>query len=154
MVRSQRSFPASVAAAALLAVPLLTAQEDHFTAWSELLNIGPGVNSVHAEFGTTISRDGLSLYFQSDRPGGFGGTDIWVSRRSAAEDSWGPAENAGPFVNSEFGESTPRLSLDGHRLYFASNRPGGFGGGDLYVSRRQHERDDFGWRRRRIWAPV
>jgi hypothetical protein len=118
---------------------------EQYTEWSQPVNVGPGANSSATEFGATVSRDGLSLYFHSDRPGGFGGTDVWVSQRTTGEDTWGPAQNLGPFVNTEFNENTPKLSRDGHRLYFASDRPSGFGGSDVYVSRRRHERDDLSW---------
>ena len=49
-------------------------------------------------------------------------------------------------INSEFNEFAPSLTIDGHRLFFQSNRPGGFGGFDLYMSRRRDKRDDFDWR--------
>ena len=122
------------------------AHAERFTDWSDPVSLGPGPNSVHDEFGATVSRDGLSLYFRSARPGGFGSTDIWVSRRANPDDPWGPAENLGPSINTEFGENTPKLSLDGHSLYFVSDRPGGFGGSDVYVARRRTTRDDFSWR--------
>lgn len=145
MIRTYGSFRSTVAAATLFVIPVLAA-EPRYTGWSEPVNLGPIVNTPFEDFGPAISRDGLSLYFHSGRPGGFGGTDIWVSRRATHDHAWGPPENLGSFVNTEFNENTPKLSLDGHRLYFASNRPGGFGGSDIYVSRRRHENDDLGWR--------
>jgi hypothetical protein len=102
-----------------------------------------------------ISKKGLSLYFTSatcgsdpSPPGcrpGFGGWDIFVCQRATVNDPWGPAQNLGPAINTPYNEGAPSLSVDGHRMYFASNRPGGFGGNDLYVSRRHDKRDDFGW---------
>ena len=143
-----RNCLASAAAAASLLIAPLTAgrAEDEFTDWSEPITLGPVVNTADfSQFGVTVSRDGLSLYFHSDRPGGFGGTDIWVSQRASEDDPWGPAENLGPAVNTTFSENTPRLSLDGHWLYFTSTQPGGAGGSDLYVSRRRSARDDLAW---------
>jgi hypothetical protein len=105
------------------------------------------VNSAAADIEVAISKDGLSLYFASNRPGGFGNQDIWVSQRSSLGDPWGPPLNLGPAINTAFDDRTPMLTLDGHRMYFSSDRPGGLGGSDLYVSRRRDKRDDFGWRR-------
>jgi hypothetical protein len=129
-------------------VPLaaaITSDLDQFSEWSEPVNLGAPVNTTFSEAGAFISKDGLSLYFNSPRPGGLGGIDIYVSRRANVDDPWGPAQNLGETVNSSSNEQTATVSLDGHRLYFASDRPGGFGGLDLYVSRRPDPRDDFGW---------
>jgi hypothetical protein len=98
-----------------------------------------------AEPGINMSRDRLSLYFHSDRPGGLGGNDLWVSERSALSEPWGPAKHLGFNINSTADESGPVLSRDALRLYFISNRLGGFGGADLWVSRRQNPRDNLGW---------
>jgi Tol biopolymer transport system component len=78
------------------------------------------------------------------RPG-FGGWDIFVSQRAAVNAPWGTPQNLGPVINTPYNESAPSLSVDGHRMYFASDRPGGFGGNDIYVSRRHNKRDDFSW---------
>ena len=125
----------------------LLADDDvlQFSDWSAPVNLGPVVNTGFTEVCPSISKAGLSLYFFSNRPGGFGGNDIWVSQRASVDDPWGPPQNLGPTVNTEFDDNAPMLSLDGHRLYFSSNRPGGFGGTDLYVSRRHNKRDDFAW---------
>ncbi len=125
---------------------LLGDTDDQFSDWSAPVNLGPVVNTNFAELAPSISKDGLSLYFFSDRPGGFGSNDIWVSQRASVNDPWGPPQNLGPAINTEHDENAPTLSLDSHRLYFASDRPGGFGGLDLYVSRRHNKRDDFAWR--------
>lgn len=118
-----------------------------FSDWSAPTNLGPPVNTPLAEQAPGISKDGLTLYFAClGCPGGFGGTDIWVSRRTSVHDAWGPPRNLGPAINTAANEAGPSLSLDGRRLYFNSNRAGGFGGNDLYVARRRNTRDDLGWR--------
>ena len=117
-----------------------------FSVWAAPVNLGPIVNSAFADLDPFISKDGLSLYFIAGQGrGGSGQRDIWVSQRASTDDPWGPPQNLGPTVNSAAQENTPTLSHDGHRLYFASNRPGGLGGFDLYASRRRDKRDDFGW---------
>jgi hypothetical protein len=128
--------------------PLFSASEDdapQFSAWSEPVNLGAVVNSASNDIEVSISKDGLSLYFASNRPGGVGGFDIWVSQRASENDPWGAPQNLGPTVNSTVRDQAPSLTIDGHRLYFFSDRPGGFGGTDIYVSRRRNKRDDFGW---------
>ena len=113
--------------------------------WSMPINLGPLVNSPLDDNRPAISKDGLSLYITSGRPGGFGGLDIWVSHRASVDDPWGPPQNLGPTVNSSVNDVAPAFSPDGHRMYFHSFRPGGCGLADLYVSRRRDTRDDFGW---------
>ena len=113
--------------------------------WGTPVNLGPVVNSPFDDNRPAISKDGLSLYITSDRPGGSGGLDIWVSHRASVDDPWGPPQNLGPTVNSSLNDVAPTFSPDGHRLYFHSFRAGGCGLADLYVSRRHDTRDDFGW---------
>lgn len=78
------------------------------------------VNTPGDELGPELSRDGQSLYFYSDREGGLGGYDVWVSRLDGQ--TWGSPANLGPAINSSANEYGPALSPDGKRLYFASNR--------------------------------
>lgn len=120
-----------------------------FGDWSAPANLGEAVNSVFEEFLPELSKNGRSLYFASNRPGPNGGEDLWVSRRAGPGDPWGPARNLGAVVNGPFNERSPALSRDGHLLFFASNRPGGPGGFDIWVAWRAHTHDDFGWQ-----APV
>jgi Tol biopolymer transport system component len=116
-----------------------------FSEWSEAVNLGPTVNSPYNELVPEMSKDGLSLYFSSTRPGGQGRTDIWVSRRASADDAWGTPVNLGSVINTAYTEGVTHLSRDGHRLFFVSNRPGGPGSNDYWVSWRDHTHDDFGW---------
>ena len=134
---------------ALTAVPLaslFSAQDpEDFSDWSPPVNIGPPINTNLAEIAPALSKDGLSLYFvRTANAGGFGGMDLWVSQRGNIDDAWGVPLNLGSTINTDADEFGPSLTLDGHTLYFSSNRPG-VGGNDLYVSRRRDRRDDLGW---------
>jgi hypothetical protein len=116
-----------------------------FSDWSEPVNLGPVVNSEDEDTHPAISANGLSLYITSTRPGGFGAVDIWVSQRASVDDEWGAPQNLGPAINTESNDGAPNLSPDGHWMYFHSNRPGGCGQADLYVSYRRDTNNDFGW---------
>jgi len=117
-----------------------------YSDWSEPINLGPTVNSTSMDRAPAISKDGLSLYFASNRqPGGYGGEDIYVSQRETRDGEWGPPMNLGPIINTTANEMVPAFSRDGHLLFFATSRPGGFGGVDIWVSRREHTHDDFAW---------
>jgi len=147
--KSMNLYRSSVLCALLLAC---SAYAQKFSAWSQPVNLGPVVNSAAAEFFASVSKDGLSLYFTaaplpvgSDMVG-FDRWDIYVSKRASTSDPWGSPQELGPEINtSSFSESAPVLSVDGHTMYFASDRPGGFGGNDIWVSHRKDNRDDFGW---------
>ena len=83
----------------------------------------------------TLTKDGKTLYFASDRPGGLGGTDIYRSERSG--DAWTAPVNLGPEINSKYDEKFPFISDEGV-LYFASNALGGLGGLDIYESKKEN----------------
>ncbi len=78
------------------------------------------LNTAADDFGPVISADGEELYLYSDRPGGFGGFDVYVSRRT--DEGWSPPENVGPQLNTPANEYDPAISPDGRALYFSSNR--------------------------------
>jgi hypothetical protein len=133
---------------AIVLVSAVTASSgaQKYSEWSTPVNVGPTVNSSAMDRAPAISKDGLSLYFASNRlVGGFGGEDIYVSQRGTRDDEWGPPMNLGPIINTTDNEMVPAFSRDGHLLFFASNRLGGFGGVDIWVSRREHTHDDFAW---------
>lgn len=79
------------------------------------------LNSEADDLGPDPSKDGRTIVFYSNRPGGSGGYDLWMSRR--IDDGWTAPHNLGPRVNSPFNDYGPALSPDGRTLYFASNRP-------------------------------
>ena len=144
MTAKQTRIFAWLVISALALLPAAQAQQ--FGPWSVPINLGPTINTtLYYEQGAAISKDGLSLYFQSNRPGGYGNYDLYVSQRASVNDAWGSPQNLGPNINTAGNDVGVTLSPDGHRLYFHSNRPGGFGGSDIYVSRRHNKRDDFGW---------
>jgi Tol biopolymer transport system component len=132
-----------VAGAVASAVATTSAQQ--FTDWSPPVNLGLVVNSLYNDQHPAISPDGLSLYFVSDRPGGAGGLDLWVSQRDSLEDPWQTPLPLNVPINAAGTEFAPTFSPSGHLLFFSSDRPGGCGGQDLWVSFRQNKRDDFGW---------
>ncbi len=112
--------------------------------WSEPVNLGPPINTADREIMPALSTNGRSLYFVSDRHGGLGSNDIWVSHRTS-DGQWGAPVNLGPSINSASDENNPTLSLDGHLLFFDSNRLGGHGRLDIYVARRNNPNDELGW---------
>ena len=95
--------------------------------WSAPVNLGPVINTSFIDADPAISKDGLSLYISTDRPGGLGDLDIWVSQRASVDDPWGPPQPLGPNVNSNAADLAPALSPDGHRMYFQSFRTGEIG---------------------------
>jgi hypothetical protein len=111
-------------------------------------NLGATVNSTSSDGGGSTSADGLELYFGSNRPGGFGDWDIWVSRRPSTDDPWGPPANLGPPVNTMYVERYPSLSSDGLTLYFSELypsmgpfRPGSLGASDIWMATRTSRND-------------
>jgi len=95
--------------------------------WEEAVNLGPVVNSASRERYHSLSPDGLLLFFDvdaPDRPGGYGGRDMWVARRATRVDPWQAPANLGPVVNSPFKDSSARVSADGRTLYFTRNTGG------------------------------
>jgi hypothetical protein len=131
--------------AVVLVVPLRAAGP-HYSAWSTAQSIGPLVDLANAdEGGACFTKDGRTLFFVSNRPGGVGRYDIWVSHWNDATLAWEVPVNLGVNVNSAVGEFTPAISRDEHWLFFASNRPGSMGIRDVYAAYREHTQDDLGW---------
>ncbi len=97
------------------------------------------INTPTAETHISLSADGLALYFVSDRFGGQGGADIWVTRRSDASGAWGAPENVGFPINSMNRDLAPCISRDGLTLYFSSDRQPSQGMIDIWVATRSSD---------------
>ena len=98
--------------------------------WVGVTNLGGSVNTLNYESQPSLSSDGRTLYFVSDRPGGKGGTDIYMSSWTGKQ--WSAARSLDA-VNSSSDEMSPVIAPDGHTLSYASNKPGGIGGHDIYI---------------------
>ena len=99
--------------------------------WSDPVRVIPGGDSAMMVAHPSLSADGATLYFVSDKEeGGFGGKDIWKSLRNV-DGSWGPAQNLGPLINTQGDEMFPYIRQDG-TLYYSSNGMKGYGGLDIY----------------------
>jgi tetratricopeptide (TPR) repeat protein len=114
-------------------------QEDFYVsyysdnAWQTAVNAGPPLNTRQNEGAQTLSSNGSYMYFTAcDRPGGMGSCDIYFSAFS--DGRWSEPYNLRGPVNTSHWESQPSISADGKKLFFSSNRPGGFGGKDLWYS--------------------
>jgi len=112
--------------------------------WGEPVNLGQTVNSSAHDAGPSISTDGLTLYFESERSGGRGGYDIWMTMRMTKDDPWEEAVNLGPTINSPYDDTVPSISNDGLTLYFSSRRAGGSGSRDIWMSTRHTTQDEWG----------
>jgi outer membrane protein OmpA-like peptidoglycan-associated protein len=102
----------------------------HGDDWSKPENLGSSINSIAWESQPSLSADGRTLYFVSNRKGGLGGRDIWVSANKEGE--WGVPLNLGDKVNTSNEEVSPFIHPNGKTLYFASDGLPGFGGFDIY----------------------
>jgi len=108
--------------------------------WGEPVNLGSPINSSNDELYPCISLDGLSFYFASHRPGGYGSSDLWVSTRAAIDDPWSEPVNLGQTVNTSEWDTKPAISADGCVLFFGSDRSGGF---DIWMTKRASMQDDW-----------
>ena len=104
--------------------------------WSKPKNLGQRINSDFWDSAPSIAPDGNSIYFASNRPEGYGGIDIYVSFKNE-KGYWEEAINLGPTINTKGDDQTPFIHADNQSLYFSSNGRVGFGGSDIYVSRKK-----------------
>jgi len=98
--------------------------------WSAIVKLNKNINTKYWESHGFISETGDQLIFASDRPGGFGGLDLYVSRKVNGD--WGPAYNLGPEINTQFNEDRPFLINNGKTLFFSSQGHENIGGYDLF----------------------
>lgn len=101
--------------------------------WGKPFDLSPPINTSGWESQPSISADGRTLYFVSNRQGGYGGYDIWKS--TLTPKGWGQPENLGPNINTAFNEQSPFIHADNNTLYFCSNGWPGMGNQDLFVTR-------------------
>ncbi|MCF6360656.1 MAG: OmpA family protein [Cyclobacteriaceae bacterium] len=108
--------------------------------WSMPENMGSAINSSAWDSQPSLSADGRILYFVSNRSGGYGRRDIYVSTLNE-NNEWGNPQNIGTDINTPFDDISPFIHSNGQRLYFATDGRLGFGGYDIYFS----EKEDEGW---------
>jgi outer membrane protein OmpA-like peptidoglycan-associated protein len=101
--------------------------------WAKPFSLSAPVNTSGWEAQPSISADGRTLYFVSNRKGGYGGYDIWKS--NLTDKGWGEPENMGPEINTAYDEQSPFIHPDDNTFYFCSNGWPGMGGKDLFISR-------------------
>ena len=138
--RGSRVAAGSVAAVAILWITTTVAAAA-FGRWGSAVSV-ESIAGTSAQFNTPYldgcpiqAPDGLSFYMATNRPGGAGGIDIWVAHRTTTSAPWGAPVNLGTPVNSAADDFCP-TPVRGKRLFFVSSRPGGCGGADIYVTRR------------------
>ena len=114
--------------------------------WSPAMSIELAPPGASANFNTAAldgcplpSRDGKLFFMASTRAGGNGGRDIWVSARASKSKPWGEPTLVGEPISTVHNDFCPMLAGDGATFYFVSDRPGGCGGTDIYVSRRNDD---------------
>jgi len=103
--------------------------------WSVPVNLGYPVNTSYSEKHPSISPDGRKLFFASDRPGGLGGLDIWMTQKNSSG-SWSFPVNLGDKVNTPGNEQSPFIHPDNQSIYFSSEGHQNMGKGDIFISRQ------------------
>jgi outer membrane protein OmpA-like peptidoglycan-associated protein len=101
--------------------------------WSKSQSVSPLINTPGFETFACISKDGNTLYFVSDRPGGLGGRDIWYAAKTP-DGKWGVPVNMGPEINTKYDEESPFISKDEKTIYFSSKGHKTMGGFDIFKS--------------------
>lgn len=101
--------------------------------WTYPQPLSEYINSSFAEKSVSMSPDGELLFFSSNRPGGLGGIDLYMSRKDS-NGKWSRSVNLGPVINTEFDEESPFIDYDGKTLYFSTKGRKGMGGYDIFKS--------------------
>jgi WD40-like Beta Propeller Repeat len=119
-----------------------------FSDWSAPINVGPPINTSYNDNYAVLSKDELTVYFTSNRPGSLAGSDdLWFATRESINSPWREPQNMRAPINTTFIDSLPFLSSNEHVLYFYSTRPGGCGApgpGDIWTTRRRNKHSDWG----------
>ncbi len=105
------------------------------TTWGQTVKLNKNINTKYWESHGFVTEDGEQLIFASDRPGGFGGLDLYLSKKVNGD--WGPPVNLGPEINTQFNEDRPFLINNGKILFFSSQGHSTMGGYDLFRSELQ-----------------
>ena len=103
--------------------------------WAPIKKLNKNINTKFYESHAAISADGKKLYFTSNREGGIGSLDIYVSEKDATGD-WGPAINLGTAINTDYNEDTPFVSPNDSLIYFCSEGHSAMGGYDIFLSHK------------------
>jgi hypothetical protein len=114
-----------------------------FGEWSPPVNVGPPLNTADNDNYAVLSRNQLTIYFTSDRPGGFGGDDLWFATRESVDSLWEEPQNMGAAINTDAADSLAVLSSNEHVMYFHSTREGGCGQGDIWMTRRRNKHSNW-----------
>ncbi len=142
MMRHLVAACGAVAMVMMVMPPADASRDSKGSEWSAPVNVGSGINSSFSEAAPAISRDGLTLYFVSNRPGvppdAFGDQDLYVARRESVDLPWDWPVNLGAKINTAAFEGFPALSRNEHHLFFF-RAPG-----DIWVSYRKNVSDDLG----------
>jgi outer membrane protein OmpA-like peptidoglycan-associated protein len=115
---------------------IFVSEKDSNGEWGKSFSVSNNINTPSNEGAHSISADGCFLYFtMCEHQGGYGGCDIYVSKRVGSE--WSKPENLGDQINTIHKETQPCISADGMALYFVSSRPGGYGKLDIWMTYRK-----------------
>jgi tetratricopeptide (TPR) repeat protein len=106
------------------------------TVWSEPIPLGDGINTKYWEGSLAISSDERELYFASDRPGGFGGRDLYKAEKQE-DGTWGNIQNLGPDINTPYNDDSPFLQIDKQTLFYSSEGHNSMGGYDIFFSKME-----------------
>ncbi len=110
--------------------------------WSQPVNLGQEVNSREWESQPSLSADGHTLYFASDRKGGIGKRDIWITHLDDKK-QWTAPKNLGPTINTPDDENAPFIHANNRTLFYSSNGLPGMGGFDIFITQKTDT----------VWAP-